>query len=82
MRMYTHYKCLVQPVPGHARLLTGNYALQFVKKYRTNYVFFTIFIIHTFFKQITILSIIKVYNALFGNKQITVECGISFQIES
>ena len=56
MRMYTHYKCLARPVPGHARLLTGNYALQFVKKYRTNYVFFTIFIIHTFFKQITILD--------------------------
>ena len=33
MRMYTHYKCLVQPVPGHSRLLTGNYALQFVKKF-------------------------------------------------
>ena len=43
-------------LPGHVRLLTGNYALQFVKKYRTNYVFFTIFITHTFFKQITILS--------------------------
>ena len=47
MRMYTHYKCLVQPVPGHARLLTGNHALQFVKKYRTNYVFFTILAVLT-----------------------------------
>ena len=81
MRMYTHYKCLVQPAPGHARLLTGNYALQFVKKYRTNYVFFTIFIIHAFLSK-SQYSIIKVYYALFGNKQITVECWISFQIES
>ena len=55
MRMYTH-KCLVQPAPGHGQLLTGNYALQFVKKYHTNYVFFTIFIIHTFLKQIIILN--------------------------